>query len=77
MKNYLLLFGFLLSFVTILFSQNKMCGSDFILQKNLQENPEKIIVRNQLESFTKEFITTFGNTKKMGQEQDRMSLKYL
>ena len=56
MKNYILFLVFLSSFATIAFAQNKTCGSDLILEKNLYENPEKIIVRNQLENFTKEFI---------------------
>ena len=68
MKNYILFLVFLSSFATISFAQNKTCGSDLILEKNLHENPEKIIVRNQLENFTQEFIANYGNTAKMGQE---------
>ncbi len=68
MKNYISLLVFLISLSTISFSQNKTCGADIILNKNLQENPEKIIIRNQLENHTKEFIKNYKNTAKMGQQ---------
>ncbi len=68
MKNYISLLVFLLSLSIISFSQNKTCGADIILKKNLEENPEKIIIRNQLESHTKEFIKNYKNTSKMGQQ---------
>jgi len=68
MKNYISLLVFLFSLSTVCFSQNKTCGADIILNKNLQENPEKIIIRNQLEIHTKEFIKNYKNTAKMGQQ---------
>ena len=68
MKNYILLIVFLFLSSTITFSQNKTCGADIILNKNLNENPEKIIVRNQLEIHTKEFIKNYKNSAKMGQQ---------
>ena len=68
MKNYISLLVFILLVSTLSFSQNRTCGADIILKKNLQENPEKIIVRNQLENHTKEFIKNYQNTAKMGQQ---------
>ena len=68
MKNYISVLVFILSISTLSFSQNKKCGADLILKKNLQENPEKIIIRNQLESHTAEFINNYKNTAKMGQQ---------
>jgi len=68
MKNYISLLVFTLLVSTLSFSQDRTCGADIILKKNLQENPEKIIVRNQLENHTKEFIKNYKNTAKMGQQ---------
>ena len=45
----------------------KTCGADEILKKNLSENPEKVIIRDQLNQFTKEFETLYVNTAKMDQ----------
>ena len=71
MKKFSSLFVFLLS--VFAFSQThdhnrKTCGADIILNKSLQEKPEKLIIRNQLEAHTKEFIQTYKNTSKMGQQ---------
>ncbi len=71
MKKFTSLFVFLFSLIA--FSQThdhnrKTCGADIILNKNLLEKPEKIIIRNQLEAHTKEFIKTYKNTSKMGQQ---------
>ena len=68
MKNYISVLVLILSLSTLSFSQNKKCGADLILKKNLQENPEKIIIRNQLENHTAEFIKNYKNTAKMGQQ---------
>ena len=71
MKKFTSLFVFLFSLIA--FSQThdhnrKTWGADIILNKNLLEKPEKIIIRNQLETHTKEFIKTYKNTSKMGQQ---------
>ena len=68
MKNYISLLVFILLVSTLSFSQDRTCGADIILKKNLQENPEKIIVRNQLENHTKEFIQNYKNSAKMEQQ---------
>ena len=67
MKKSILLFVFLLSLVQVSFSQ-KTCGTDLIIKQSLEENPEKVLIRNQLEDLTKEFITQYGNSARMGQE---------
>ena len=73
MKKYILLFVFLLTLSSNVMGQNhdhnhKTCGADIILNKNLSENPEKIIIRNQLEAHTEDFINKYKNTSKMGQQ---------
>jgi len=64
MKNHILLFLFTIIFSGALFAQ-KTCGADEVLKKNLTENPEKVIIRNQLNEFTKEFEQLYSNTAKM------------
>lgn len=68
MKKYISLLVLILLLSTNSFSQDKTCGADILLKKNLEENPEKIIVRNQLENHTKEFIKNYKNSAKMGQQ---------
>ena len=67
MKNNIIIFLVTLLFSNLLYAQ-KTCGADEILKKNLSDNPEKIIVRNQLENHTHEFIKKYKNTAKMGQQ---------
>ena len=68
MKNYIIIFlaTFFISNQSS-FAQ-KTCGADEILKKNLSKNPEKILIRNQLEDHTKNFIENYKNTAKMGQQ---------
>ena len=67
MKNNIIIFLVTILFSNLLYAQ-KTCGADEILKKNLSDNPEKIIVRNQLENHTHEFIEKYKNTAKMGQQ---------
>ena len=66
MKNHIFIFLFAIILSTMSFAQ-KTCGADVVLKKNLTENPEKVIIRNQLNEFTKEFEKLYANTPKMDQ----------
>ena len=65
MKNFtsLTIFLFLSTFISL--SQEKPCGTDHVVNKILEKNPEKIVLKNQLESFTKDFVSTNKGTNRM------------
>ena len=65
MKNFtsLTIFLFLSTFISL--SQEKPCGTDHVVNKILEKNPEKIVLKNQLESFTKDFVSTNKGTSRM------------
>ena len=64
MKNFtsLTIFLFLSTFISL--SQEKPCGTDHVVNKILEKNPEKIVLKNQLESFTKDFVSTNKGTSR-------------
>ena len=50
-------------FNNILFAQNEICGTTFHVNQSLQESPEKKIILEQLNNFTKDFIELNKNCR--------------
>ena len=67
MKNFTSLTIVLFLFSLITLSQEKPCGTDHVVNKILEKNPEKIVLKNQLESFTKNFVSTNKGTNRMNE----------
>ena len=59
--GFRLILFFLVS--NILFAQNEICGTTFYVNQSLQESPEKKIILEQLNNFTKDFIELNKNCR--------------